>query len=141
MAKAGLNSTAILSRRNPAQAERLEFAAGMAHRVRTLRLAGEHGSMAAFAKFLDLPASTVRRCEAGRLIAPHRGFDLIMAGVEGMELSADWLSGSHARAPTHRPRVATTSKVVIFPYWRARLPARYLDRLRQLALIAEDSER
>jgi hypothetical protein len=121
--------------------ERTRFAEDMGQRVRTLRLAGEHGSIAAFAKFLDLPSSTVRRCEAGRLIAPHRVFDVIMAVIERMELSADWLSGSHARAPTHRPRVGTTSKVVLFPYWRARLPARYLDRLRQLALIAEDGER
>jgi hypothetical protein len=115
------------------KSERTRFAEDMGRQVRALRDIGGHGSIAAFAKFLDLPTSTVRRCEAGRLIAPHRVHDLMMTVIERMEVSADWLSGGHARAPTHRPRVATTSKVAIFPYWRARLPGRYLVRLRQLA--------
>jgi hypothetical protein len=115
------------------KSERTRFAEDMGHQVRALRDIGGHGSIAAFAKFLDLPTSTVRRCEAGRLIAPHRVYDVMMAAIERTGVSADWLSGSHARAPTHRPHVATTSNVVIFPYWRVRLPGRYLDRLRQMA--------
>jgi hypothetical protein len=123
------------------KSERTRFAEDMGRQVRALRDIGGHGSIAAFAKFLDLPTSTVRRCEAGRLIAPHRVFDVIMAVIERTGVSADWLSGGHPRAPTHRPHVATTSKVVLFPYWRVRLAARYLDRLRQLASIAEHVKR
>ena len=123
------------------QAERLEFAAGMAHRVRARRLAGGHGSMAAVARFLDVPASTVRRCEAGRLIANDRVLALSIAVAERTGDSLDWLLRGRAGAAGRRSRDAATSKVATFPYWRARLPARYLDRLRQLALIAEDGER
>jgi hypothetical protein len=115
------------------KSKRMRFAEEMGQQVRALRDIGCHGSIAAFAKFLNLPTSTVRRCEAGRLIAPHRVFDVMMAVIERTGVSADWLSGGHPRAPALRPHVAATSKVVIFPYWRARLPGRYLVRLRQLA--------
>jgi hypothetical protein len=106
------------------QAERLEFAAGLAHRVRALRIAGGHGSIAAFAKFIDLPLSTLRRCEAGRLIASHRIHDLMMAVAEATGASIDWIVGGLPGVPWRRPRDVATSKVATFPYWRVRLPGR-----------------
>jgi hypothetical protein len=61
------------------EAERKRIAEGMAVRLRVLRLSYGYESMAAFARFLDLPASTVRRCEAGRLVGTRRVLALSFA--------------------------------------------------------------
>jgi hypothetical protein len=47
------------------RAQRASFARDVGIRVRTLRLAAGYRSVAAYARSLDLPASTLRRCEAG----------------------------------------------------------------------------
>ena len=61
------------------------MAAKMASRLRALRLAMGYSSAAAFAPFLGVPASTVRRCEHDLRVATHRvlGHVLIKVGVVG----------------------------------------------------------
>lgn len=93
--------------------------------------------MAAVARFLDVPASTVRRREAGRLIANDRVLALSIAVAERTGDSLDWLLRGRAGAAGHRSRDAATSKVVTFPYWRVRLPRRH--RSTTVSMV-EDSE-
>ena len=75
-------------------------------RLRALRLASGYPSAAAYARDLGLPASTVRRAEAGKLIRTDRlvfalGLALIDRGV-----SLDWLIRGKGRVPRAlRPRL------------------------------------
>jgi hypothetical protein len=70
------------------ETERL--AAGMGSRIRTLGIAsGYNTSVAAYARYLGLPVSTVRRCEAGRLVSTSRCYAVMYAASE-RGVSLDW---------------------------------------------------
>jgi hypothetical protein len=96
------------------------LARGMAMRLRALRLAGGYPSAAAYARFLGVPAATVRRCEAGRLIASSRVYVLARAIDERVGASMDWFILGNAYPGAPQPSTAADAKVVIFPYWHAR---------------------
>jgi hypothetical protein len=49
---------------------RESLAADMGHRLRTLRIAGGYSSIAAYARSLGLPVSTVRRLVGTRRVYP-----------------------------------------------------------------------
>jgi hypothetical protein len=100
--------------------ERERIARGMATRLRALRLAGGYPSAAAYARFLGVPAATVRRCEAGRLMATHRVYFLAHAIAERVGASMDWFMLGNAYPGAPRPSTAADARVVIFPYWHAR---------------------
>ena len=66
------------------------IAADMGARLRALRLALGYDSAAAFARYLEMPVSTVRRCERGQLLATHRAIPLGLALCEKAGFSLDW---------------------------------------------------
>jgi hypothetical protein len=100
--------------------ERERIARGMATRLRALRLAGGYPTSAAYARFLGVPAATVRRCEAGRLMATHRVYFLAHAIAERVGASMDWFMLGNAYPGAPQPSTAADARVVIFPYWHAR---------------------
>jgi hypothetical protein len=77
------------------ETERL--AAGMGHRLRLLRVAAGYPSMAAYARYLGLPVSTVRRCEAGRLVGSSRVYAMMYA-VADCGISLDWFLAGNIRS-------------------------------------------
>ena len=70
--------------------EQKRMAEGMGKRLRAVRLAMGYDSAAAFARYLGTPASTVRRCERGQLIATHRAIPLGHALCDKAGFTLDW---------------------------------------------------
>ena len=70
--------------------ERARMARDMGVRLKALRLAAGYPSAAAYGRFLRVPPSTVRRCEAGRLVATHRVLALALALAKKTGASLDW---------------------------------------------------
>ena len=92
---------------------RESLAVDMGRRLRTLRIAAGYTSMAAYARFLGLPVSTVRRCEAGRLVGTRRVYALMYA-VSDRGVSLDWFLAGDVRRGGHRRAIGDPAgKVVI----------------------------
>ena len=70
--------------------EKKRMAEGMGSRLRAVRLAMGYDTVAGFARYLDIPASTVRRCERGKLIATHRAIPLGHALCDRAGFTFDW---------------------------------------------------
>jgi hypothetical protein len=100
--------------------ERAHLAREMGGRLKALRLAAGFASAAAYARFLRVPPSTVRRCEAGTLVANHRLLALSLAIAERAGASLDWLIAGNLSPGAAAPLRDHASRVAIFPYWRAR---------------------
>jgi hypothetical protein len=66
------------------------ISASMGSRLRALRLALGYETAAAFARFLDVPAATVRRCERGQLKATNRALPLGTALCDKAGFTLDW---------------------------------------------------
>lgn len=67
-----------------------QIAAGMGSRLRALRLAMGYESAAAFARYLDVPASTVQRCERGQRISDHSVLPLGTALYDKAGFTYNW---------------------------------------------------
>jgi hypothetical protein len=94
-----------------------EFARSTAHRLRALRAALEYRSAAAFARAIDMPASTVRRAEAGELVSQYWATLLGVAVSRRFNVSLDWLWSGEPGSRRY-PVCDPSAKVVLFPYWR-----------------------
>lgn len=74
--------------------ERKRIAEGMGRRVRAVRIAMGYESIDAFARFLGVPASHVRRCEHGHMAAGYknccRAISLGIALCEKAGFTLDW---------------------------------------------------
>ena len=87
--------------------EKKRMAEGMGSRFRAVRLAMGYDSAAAFARYLDMPVSTVRRCERGQLTATHRAIPLGFALCDKAGFTLDWFFAGDPQGKNRAKRPKT----------------------------------
>ena len=103
-------------------AERARLAPQMGFRLRAVRLAMGCHSAAAFGRLLELPASTVRRCEAGRLVPNERMVLVMLALNKWLGVDMFWFVTGRVShfTPWRQPAIKSGGSIELFPYWKTR---------------------